>query len=96
MLSGRSFHTSPKSARERIMAYLDSLALQKGCREFDIPFDRQQMADYLNLERTALSKELGRMKKDGLILYTKNHFTILSLVKRTPFMGLHPKKKPSV
>lgn len=77
MLSGRSFHTSPKSARGRIMAYLDSLALQKGCREFDIPFDRQQMADYLNLERTALSKELGRMKKDGLILYAKNHFTIL-------------------
>ena len=55
------------------MASPDSLALQKGCREFDIPFDHQQMADYLNPERTALSKELSRMKKDGLILYTKNH-----------------------
>lgn len=77
MLSVRSFHTAPKSARGRIMAYLDSVSLQKESREFDIPFDRQQMADYLNLERTALSKELGRMRKDGLILYSKNHFTIL-------------------
>lgn len=76
-LSGRSFHTSPKTARGRIMAYLDSVALRKGSRRFDVPFDRQQMADYLNLDRTALSKELGRMKKDGLILFKKNHFSIL-------------------
>ena len=52
-LSGRSFHTAPKSARGRVMAYLNSVSLQKHSREFDIPFDRQQLADYLNLERTA-------------------------------------------
>ena len=78
MLSGRSFHTAPKTARGRIMAYLNSVALKKGSRIFDIPFDRQQMADYLNLERTALSKELGRMKKDTLINFSKNHFEILA------------------
>ena len=44
--------------------------------EFDIPFDRQQLADYLNLERSALSKELGKMQRDGLITVRKNHFKI--------------------
>ena len=77
-LSGRSFHTAPKSARGRVMAYLNSVALQKHSREFDIPFDRQQLADYLNLDRTALSKELGKMKKDGIITVRKNHFVILN------------------
>lgn len=76
MLSDRSFHTSPKSVRGRVMAYLNSVSFKTGSREFDIPFDRQQMADYLNLERTALSKELGRMKNEGLIEYKKNHFCI--------------------
>ena len=77
-LSGRSFHTAPKSARGRVMAYLNSVALQKHSRKFDIPFDRQQLADYLNLDRTALSKELGKMKKDGIITVRKNHFVILN------------------
>lgn len=66
-LSGRSFHTAPKSARGRIMAYLNTVALQKRSSEFDIPFDRQQMADYLNLDRSALSKELGKMRREGII-----------------------------
>ena len=77
-LSGRSFHTSPKTIRGRVMAYLSSISLKKESKEFDIPFDRQQLADYLNLERSALSKELGKMKKDGLIEVRKNHFKLMS------------------
>ena len=77
MLAGRSFHTSPKSIRGRVMAYLNSVSLQNGSDEFDIPFDRQQLADYLNVERTALSKELGKMQKDGLITAKKKHFILL-------------------
>ena len=76
-LSGRSFHTSPKTIRGRVMAYLSSRSLKKESKEFDIPFDRQQLADYLNLERSALSKELGKMKKDGLIDVRKYHFRLL-------------------
>lgn len=76
ILSGRSFHTAPKTIRGRVMAYLNSVSLQKHSREFDIPFDRQQLADYLNLERSALSKELGKMQKDKLIFCKKNHFLI--------------------
>jgi len=77
ILSGRSFHISPKTARGRIMAYLNSVSLKKHSKVFDIPFDRQQMADYLNLERTALSKELSRMKQEKIIDFKKNHFEIL-------------------
>lgn len=76
LLSGRSFHTAPKTIRGRVMAYLNSVSLQQRSHEFDIPFDRQQLADYLNLERSALSKELGRMQRDGLIACRKNHFTV--------------------
>ena len=75
-LSGRSFHTAPKSVRGRVMAYLNTVSLQKQSGEFDIPFDRQQLADHLNVERTALSKELGRMQAEGLIRTRKSHFTI--------------------
>lgn len=75
-LSGRSFHTAPKTVRGRVMAYLNSVSLQTQSTGFDIPFDRQQLADYLNVERTALSKELGRMQNDGLIKVKKNHFAI--------------------
>ena len=78
MLSGRSFHTAPKNIRGRVLSYLNSVSLQKHSNEFDIPFDRQQLADYLNLERSALSKELGKMQRDGLIKAKKNHFVILS------------------
>ena len=77
MLSGRSFHTAPKTIRGRVLSYLNSVSLQKHSNEFDIPFDRQQLADYLNLERSALSKELGKMQRDGLIKTKKNHFVIL-------------------
>ena len=75
-LSGRSFHTSPKSARGRILAYLNTVSLQKDSNEFDIPFDRQQLADYLNLERTNMSKELTKMKNDGILDFKKNHFKL--------------------
>ena len=75
-LSKRSFHTAPKSIRGRVMSYLNSVSLKAGSREFDIPFDRQQLADYLNLERTALSKELGRMQREGLLSFRKNHFLL--------------------
>ncbi len=77
-LSGRSFHTSPKTIRERVMSYLNTFALQNNSTEFDIPFDRQQLADYLNLERSALSKELGKMQKEGIIETRKSHFKLLT------------------
>lgn len=75
-LSSRSFHTAPRQVRGRIMAYLNTVSVQKHSREFDIPFDRQQFADYLNVERSVLSNELSKMQRDGLIRCRKNHFEI--------------------
>ncbi|MBR0397475.1 MAG: Crp/Fnr family transcriptional regulator [Eubacterium sp.] len=75
-LSGRSFHTAPKTIRGRVMSYLNAVALKQQCSSFTIPFDRQQLADYLNLDRSALSKELGKMQREGLITVRKNHFVL--------------------
>jgi CRP/FNR family transcriptional regulator, dissimilatory nitrate respiration regulator len=76
MLSQRIFHTSNKSIRARVLSYLSYLSIQKDSLSFQIPFNRQQMADYLNVERSALSKELSKMKKEGLLDYNKNRFLL--------------------
>ena len=76
-LASRSFDTAAKTIRGRVMSYLNGVALREHARSFEIPFDRQQLADYLNVDRTALSKELGKMKREGLIDFRKNQFAIL-------------------
>ena len=77
-LSQRIFHTSAKTIRGRLLSYLSS-QVPHGTpnAEFDIPYDRQQLADYLEVDRSALSAELSKMKADGLIDYWKNHFKLL-------------------
>lgn len=76
-LSSRIFCTSAKTIRGRLLTYLSAIAVRTGSSTFQIPFDRQQLADYLNLDRSALSKELGKMQADGLIRCHKNTFTLL-------------------
>lgn len=76
-LSERSFHIFPKTVRGRVYSYLTATSNQTQSSEFDIPFNRQQMADYLNLDRSALSKELCKMRNEGLIEFRKNHFKLL-------------------
>ncbi|MBC8536514.1 Crp/Fnr family transcriptional regulator [Feifania hominis] len=75
-LSRRIFHTSSKSIRGRLLSYLSAQAARQGSREFTIPFNRQQLADYLSVERSALSHELGKMARDGLLRTEKNHFIL--------------------
>ena len=77
ILSSRIFCTSPKTIRERLAIYFSEQVTRTGSTAFDIPFNRQQMADYLNLDRSALSKELGKMQDEGLIRYRKNHFEMV-------------------
>ena len=76
-LSERSFHVFPKTVRGRVYSYLTATSRLKQSPEFDVPFNRQQMADYLNLDRSALSKELCRMRDEGQIEFRKNHFKLL-------------------
>ena len=75
-LSRRMFCVTPKTVRGRLTTYLTGQAALEGRREFSIPFDRQQLADYLNLDRSALSRELGRMQEEGLLEYHKNRFKL--------------------
>lgn len=78
-LSTRIFQTSFKKTRPRIESYLTAVSRKSGSREFDIPFNRQQLADYLNLDRSALSKELMHMRNEGLLDFHKNHFWLYEL-----------------
>ena len=80
-LSERIFCTSPKTIRGRLLLYLSNQAARSGSRTFTIPFNRQALADYLNLDRSALSKELGKMREEGLIEVEKNTFTLLDGVE---------------
>ncbi|MQN02391.1 MAG: Crp/Fnr family transcriptional regulator [Lachnospiraceae bacterium] len=70
-------HMSKRTTREKLLSYLSDIAKQNDSNHFTIPFDRQQLADYLSVERSAMSAELSRMAKDGLIKYHKNEFTLL-------------------
>ena len=65
-----------RTTRAKLMSYLSAQAQRVGKNEFDIPFSRQQLADYLAVERSGLSMELGKMKKDGLLDFHKNHFVL--------------------
>lgn len=68
---------SRSSIREKLNAFFAQCARDAGGSGFDIPFDRAGMAAYLGVDRSALSRELSRMRREGLIDYHKNHFEIL-------------------
>lgn len=75
-LSERILCTTPKTIRARLLIFLSAQSGKAGSTTFQIPFSRQQLADYLNLDRSALSKELGKMRDDGMIDFYKNTFKI--------------------
>lgn len=69
---------SRRSLREKVLSYLNSLCTQPG-KPFTIPFDRQQLADYLACDRSALSSVLSKLQADGIIRYRKNRFTLFKI-----------------
>lgn len=77
-LSMRIFHSASKTIRGRLVSYFSEQVSIQGTNDIKIPLDRQQLADYLGVERTALSKELGKMRDDGLLTFHKNEFHILT------------------
>lgn len=76
-LSRKIFHTSARSIRGRLLSYLSEQAVRSGSRSFTIPYNRQQLADYLNVDRSALSNELGKMAREGLLRTERSRFTLL-------------------
>ena len=77
MLTRKMDVLTRKTIRGRLAAYLLSEMQRAGYLEFGIPFDRNGLAEYLSCDRSALSRELGHMKDEGIIDYRKNHFAVL-------------------
>lgn len=77
MLNEKAQITSKRTTREKIMAYLSTYAKKSGSSEFHIPLNRQELADYLCVERSAMSAELGRLKADGKLQTKKNYFKLM-------------------
>lgn len=69
-------HMSKRTTREKLLSYLSSESIRQGSLSFDIPYDRQQLADYLCVERAVMSAELSKLQKEGLLTTRKNHFEL--------------------
>ncbi len=76
-LSNKLDLLSQRTTREKLLAYLSGEAKKAGQNEFSIPFNRQELADYLGVERSAMSAQLGRMRDEGMLEFHKNHFRLL-------------------
>ena len=75
-------HISKRTTREKLLSYLSAESVKNNSLSFDIPYDRQQLADFLCVERAAMSVELSKLKKEGILKTTKNHFELnLSIEK---------------
>lgn len=66
-----------RTTREKLLAYLMNQAKIQGREEFEIPYDRQALADYLAVDRSGLSTEIGKLKREGRIFCKKNFFRLL-------------------
>ena len=68
---------SKRTTREKLLTYLNYESKSQGRMSFDIPFDRQGLADYLEVDRSGLSLEISKLRKEGILESRKNHFTLL-------------------
>lgn len=77
ILTRKMGYLSKKTIRGKLLSYLSSESLKAGQISFTIPFDRQELADYLFIDRSALSNEISKLQKDGILTCKKNNFTLL-------------------
>jgi CRP-like cAMP-binding protein len=75
-LTQKMGHITQRTTREKLLSYLSAQAQQAQRSIFDIPFNRQELAEYLSVDRSALSNELSKMQRDHLLTYTRNHFEL--------------------
>ena len=76
-LANRVKELTKSSTKDKVLCYLNNIKSTIKKDEFNIPFDRQELANYLGVERSALSKELSTLQKEGKIEFHKNHFKII-------------------
>ena len=77
MLTAKIDHMGRRTIREKVLSYLSWQSEKEESRDFEIPFNRQQLADYLAVDRSALSAELSKMQREGIIRYSRSHFSLL-------------------
>lgn len=75
-LNDRMTHMGQRTTREKLLSYLSGQSNRQGLREFDIVFNRQQLADHLSVDRSAMSAELSRLRDEGVIEFNRNHFVL--------------------
>lgn len=76
MLSGKMEVLSKRSTRDKILSYLSEQSQRAGSLTFAIPFNRQELADYLCVDRSAMSSELGKLQKEGILSCDRSSFTL--------------------
>ncbi|WP_310603510.1 Crp/Fnr family transcriptional regulator [Anaerosporobacter sp.] len=69
-------HISNRSTRDKLLSYLSAQAVKQHSNSFTIPFNRQQLADYLSVDRSAMSNELCKLRDQGILAFHKNSFTL--------------------
>ncbi len=69
-------HMSQRTTREKLLSYLSEQSLKAGGPAFDLPFNRQQLADFLSVDRSAMSNELCKMRDEGILAFERNHFIL--------------------
>ena len=77
-LNEKITHMAKRSTREKLLSYLSAESMRQGKFSFTIPYDRQQLADYLCVERAAMSVELSKLQKEGYLKTNRNHFELFT------------------
>ena len=76
ILNDKITHVGKRTTRDKLLSYLSAVSIRQASLSFDIPFDRQQLADYLCIDRAAMSAEISKLQKEGLIKTNRNHFEL--------------------
>ena len=82
MLGSKIRHLSRRTTRDKLLSYLTEKAREAGARSFTIPFNRQELADFLCVDRSAMSSELSKLRAEGVLDFEKNEFCFLRRPKR--------------
>ena len=77
MLNRKIDHLSQRTTRAKVLSYLSHQAEAAGSSSFTIPLDRQELADYLSVDRSALSAQLGQLRREGVLDFSRSRFTLL-------------------
>ena len=75
-LNEKLLHVSRRSTKEKLLSFLSDEARKAGSSEFDIPFSRQELADYIGVDRSAMSAELSRLAREGYFETNRSHFIL--------------------